>query len=152
MTRQAAQDRIGVAVGRAQSDADEIEVRGGHGPHGGSVVRVVARAEHLGRVDGQRDAAPLGPLAHRAQLGRARLEDQDGLDEQGEIPSPVAVEVVLADGLGAGPAVMPLMRNAVTLSRCQTARSSRTTIAALVSKSVTATPRHHRREAAGAAG
>src|SRR4051812_10383595 len=35
-------------------------------------------------------------------------------------------------------AVMPLMRNAVTFRRCQVARSSRTTTATLVSKSITA--------------
>ena len=84
MAGEAAQDRVGVAVGGPQPDPNEIKRVRGYLADRGTVGAVVAGGEHLGRVERDRDLAPL--------------------------------------------------------SRCQAARSSRTTTATLVSKSVTVMP------------
>src|SRR5918997_6672352 len=96
------QHRVGVAVGSAEGHADQVEVLRRDGPHGGAVVVVVARGEHLGGVERDRDSTTGGPLADGLELPAARLEDEDGLDEQREVAVAVRVEVVLADGVGPG--------------------------------------------------
>ena len=86
----------------AQRDSDEVEVCSRNRANGGTVGGIVPGAEHVERVDRDRDPAPFRALPGRLELLCARLEDQHGLHEQRQIAVAVAVEIILADRIGAG--------------------------------------------------
>src|SRR3954451_11260465 len=64
-----AEDRVGIAMWCAQCEPDEVEIGRGDRPHGGAVVGVVARLEHVGGVEREGDLPALCSLANGVQLG-----------------------------------------------------------------------------------
>jgi hypothetical protein len=134
---QSAQDSVRIAVGRAKREADEVEFGGRHAAYRRTVLAVVAGGEHLRRVDRDPHRSTLRALAQLLELSAGGIEHEDWLNEERQVTEVVRVQVVLSDRLGRAAAVTPLIRKAAALSRCQTARSSRTTSATLVSKSPT---------------
>src|SRR4051794_5792863 len=61
---QPAEQRVGLAVWSSEGEPDEVEVGGGHGAHRGAIVGVVARLEHVGGVQRERDVPALGSLTN----------------------------------------------------------------------------------------
>ena len=99
--------------------------------------RIVARREHLRGVDRQRDAAARRPLTAPASWAAEASKTSSGWTSSGRYPTPSASSYGSPMASGSAAPMSPLTRNAVTLRRCHGARSSRTTTAALVEKSVT---------------
>ena len=133
----AAHDRVDIPVTGADPEPHQVKLCGGGGAHGGAVIRVVAGDEHVGGVDRHRDLAAGGALTQGAQLLASASNTSTGCTSSGRYrtPSPSTYSSPMA--AAPAEATIPLMRNAVTFRRCQTARSSRTTIATLVSNSAT---------------
>ena len=143
MALEPAHDAVDRLVRRPHREADEVERLARHRPHGRAVVVVVPRREELGREDREAQVARDRPLVDRPQLRRRRTRTRApaGAASAGT-RGPTRPRSPGRRRGSPAPPTTPLMRNAQTLSRCHAARSSRTTTATLVSKSVTAIARH----------
>ena len=100
VTPQSAKHGVRVAMVGAYPDPDEIKLLGCHRADGSAVLCVASGREHLHRVDGQRHPATCRSVSRSSQVARGGLEDEQRLDEQGQVRDAVGVLIRLTDRLG----------------------------------------------------
>jgi hypothetical protein len=82
MSPETSKHGVRIAVIGTNSDPDKVEVVRTDRADGCPVLSVVAGREHLGRVDGEGDAAARRPPSCTLQMFRRRFEDEQRLDQQ----------------------------------------------------------------------
>jgi hypothetical protein len=119
--------------GAVHRQSDQVEVVRPHGPHRRAVVPVIARGEEVRGEDRARQSP-----GERAGVGRLSVsfvpsKTRTGWRNIGRYGTPSASSYG-SPITSVSVAPRPLTRNAVTFSRCQGSRSSRSRTAILVSK------------------